>query len=63
MTRKDYEVVAKLVGHALTYDASNSDQKEGIKILARSLAEHFALENPRFDSGRFWDAVEHNTWL
>lgn len=62
MTRKDYEIVAKLVGHALSYDTKNSDQKEGVKILAESLAEHFALENPRFDSRRFWDAVSHHTF-
>jgi hypothetical protein len=47
MTRKDYELVAKVI--ATSWHASGESKRE----IAVNLAEAFETDNPRFDSERF----------
>lgn len=71
MSRKDYEAIAALVmARNVWLDSQrksakvSTDYMEGfdvgyicaLEVLANSMAEHFASENPRFDRERFLTA-------
>jgi hypothetical protein len=47
MTRKDYELIAKVIANAKFND---------VDLLAKELAKALELENPRFDAVRFLSA-------
>lgn len=60
MTKKDYELIAKAIRDTQARInagsiAKNSllDQLRGVRRTAAHLSDALAVENPRFDAGRF----------
>ncbi len=54
MTKKDYELIAKVI--SLFLDNGDNDQIDGIagvEIITRQLANIFALANDRFNEEKF----------
>ena len=59
MTRKDYELVADHMAAGLCLIADDSAVGQTCaRQMVESLANAFAEDNPRFDRGRFMNAVE-----
>jgi len=72
MTKKDFSAIAKCLNDEIkqreaiansrkdAFECMN-DEIDGIEAVAYSLLSVFAELNPRFDSGRFMDAVLKDT--
>lgn len=58
MTRKDYEVIAKII-HDATYGGMN-DTMDVIDFITLQLIHHMELDNKRFDRKRFFLAAHGN---
>lgn len=57
MTRKDYRRIARVIADTLaSYKADNASPRATIYVLASTMAEELALDNPRFDRARFMRA-------
>jgi hypothetical protein len=59
MTRKDYELIAKVLKGARDYEEQNPINKPNffiVEAVAKTLSEVLATENPRFDRARFLSA-------
>jgi hypothetical protein len=56
MTKKDYELIAACIGASMT-DTRNCQNT--IYDIARRLNVELKLDNPRFDTDRFFALVEH----
>lgn len=58
MSRKDYEAIAAIIAGdiASKRDACNVDVEDVLRNVARSMADHFARDNARFDRQRFYAA-------
>ena len=67
MTKKHFEAIAKVLRETpatITFDDEGGVPRPGRTICARTLAvelaDAFALDNPRFDKGRFLNAANPN---
>jgi len=58
VTKKDYELVASIVGSVAQRYGDGSDGQRAVRQVAGNLASGFALDNPRFDRSRFLMACE-----
>jgi hypothetical protein len=52
MTRKDYELIARIIDTSRTYHSS-TEASDAIDAVANMLAGAFRVGNPRFDADRF----------
>lgn len=57
MTRKHYEVFAKVLRDEINHINDHKDKRTVVRIAER-LADYFAAENKRFDRERFYDAAD-----
>jgi hypothetical protein len=63
MTRKDYELIAKVFAKAQTSINTGKLQYTAdtlIQVLVLTMGEALAKDNPRFDYARFFTACEAN---
>lgn len=59
MTRKDYELIAKAIGWTIEDGARrNNLDTAALHYFTGVMAEMLQAENPRFNKGRFIDAVQ-----
>jgi len=57
VTRKDYVLLAQALNAALDRLTGPSEEIDGIRYAAMSIAAALAAENPRFDRARFLKAA------
>lgn len=55
MTRKDYELIAKVLKEARE-DSESGEEKLRVRLIAAKLADEFSDRNERFDRNRFFKA-------
>lgn len=55
MTRKDYELIAKVLKEARE-DSKSGEEKLRVRLIAAKLADEFSDRNERFDRNRFFKA-------
>lgn len=58
-TRKHFDLIAKVISLELAW-YQNPNANKAIRTVARSLADKFAEENPRFDREKFYAACGFN---
>lgn len=62
MTKKDYELIAKAIegaGVALRYASVNTGEtRRALQIVTLQLSSALAIENPRFDKDKFYNACK-----
>lgn len=55
MSKKQYEMLARLIGEARgTYAGA---ENYALTFFARELIEELKLDNPRFEQSKFWTAI------
>jgi hypothetical protein len=62
MTKKQFTAIAHILGKRLAEKQhAPIGEYEAVEVLAFDLAKYFAEQNPRFDEGRFLEAVSNHT--
>jgi hypothetical protein len=62
MTKKQFTAIANILGKRLAEKQhAPIGEYEAVEVLAFDLAKYFAEQNPRFDEGRFLEAVSNHT--
>lgn len=56
MTRKDYQLIAKVISETLDHMGNNPSYRLAIDTLTNSLCHELTADNPRFNDRRFWEA-------
>ncbi len=57
MTKKDYELVARVLRNHIALVAPSADGTDALTDVAETLADEFERDNPRFDRACFLKAA------
>jgi hypothetical protein len=56
MTRKDYVLIAEIIGDLMKDFNNGGDDSISLSLVAHELSDVLEADNPRFDRARFLDA-------
>ena len=62
MTKKDYELIAKLIKRETFIASDQPERKHTIQGIARLLASEIGHSNPKFDRKRFLASCNVQNW-